>query len=205
MLKLLPMSLHSGAQPRSTHTAPTRMRHEIVGDVERLERCRSEYVARSGRETTLDYLRAARCRAFYRGDDLVAFYAVNVAAPSALRYAQWLPPHERWRLSSQKETPCAELSCVFIGPDASWAQVYLQAMADLRSSRALMAVAGSVIPRVVPVYRGVFPLEVYSGPASFGLDCWIGMGPVEDLLLRAAMLIPGHAVRKWMKRYRSAR
>jgi hypothetical protein len=173
--------------------------HHLVENESELERCRAEYVAQSGRATTLFYLSQASCRAFYRGGRLVAFYAVKSGRAATLRYAEWLPAHERWRLDRLQEDDCGELTCLLIRPGATSVQVYYQAMKDLRATGAITALAGSTIMKVVRMYSAVFPVPLYLGPSSFGPTCWIGAGPIDRIVSRMLAQVPGHLARKWFR------
>jgi hypothetical protein len=129
-----------------------------------------------GSSVAHDYLRQAKVRGFFRGDELLAGYVLNTRAP--FRYSSWVPEKARAELQKRGlvEPQCAELTCMWMTKGLRQLErnrVYLQTVADAFSCRRRLIFAGSRVEKVARIQKTSLPKTVYKGAATFGGTCEI--------------------------------
>lgn len=129
-----------------------------------------------GSGVALDYLRQAKVRGFFRGDELLAGYVLNTHAP--FRYFAWVPEKARAELHNGGlvEPLSAELTCMWMTKRLRQLErnrVYVQIVVDAFSCGKRLIFAGSRVEGLARIQKACLPRTVYKGPATFDGTCEI--------------------------------
>ena len=121
------------------------------------------------------YLRQAKARGFFRGDELLAGYVLNSRAP--FRYSSWVPAQigaELQRRGYLVEATCAELTCMWMSKGLRKLErnrIYVQLVVDAFRSGKRFIFAGSTIEKLARIQKCTLPQTVYRGESTFGGSC----------------------------------
>jgi hypothetical protein len=140
-----------------------------------LESFARTFESHGGNGVAPDYLRQARVRGFFRGDELVAGYVLNSRAP--YRYSSWIPAQIGAELQQRGyliEATCAELTCMWMGKGLRKLErnrIYVQLVADAFRSGKRFILAGSTVEKLARIQKCTLPKTVYRGESTFGGSC----------------------------------